>query len=63
MTSAFYEALLVAEKYCVEQGHHDGNRDINVVWTRESYAPCVCDECLEYAYEILEPEGVEQING
>jgi len=56
MTSAFYEALLVAEEHCVKQGHHEGDRKINVVWTEQTYAPCVCDECLEYAYELLEKE-------
>jgi hypothetical protein len=28
MTSPLYEALLVAEKECVEKGHHEGEREI-----------------------------------
>ena len=56
MTSLWYEALLIAEQQCVQKGHHDGSRNINVVWTRESYAPAVCEECLEYARMIKEDE-------
>ena len=27
---------------------------INIVYTEQGYAPAVCDECLEYAYKIIE---------
>ena len=54
MTSLWYEALLVAEEQCVQKGHHEGDRDIYIVWTEQTYAPAVCDECLEYAQKIKE---------
>ena len=54
MTSLWYEALLVAEEQCVEEGHHEDGRIIIVVYTEQAYAPAVCDECLEYAREIKE---------
>ncbi len=52
MTSLWYEALLVAEEQCVEEGHHEDGRIIIVVYTEQAYAPAVCGECLDYAYEI-----------
>ena len=51
MTSEMFEALLIAERNCIEQGHHD-ERIINVVHTEQAYAPAVCDECFEYAYKL-----------
>lgn len=56
MTSPWYEALLIAEKQCVEKGHHDDGRIINVVHTEQAYAPAVCDECLDYAAKIKNDE-------
>ena len=60
MASVWFDALLVAEEQCVQKGHHDGSRNINVVWTRESYAPAVCEECLEYARLIKEDAEREE---
>jgi len=53
MTSERFEALLIAEEHCLEQGHHD-DRSINIVYTEQGYAPAVCDECLEYADKMIE---------
>ncbi len=54
MTSPLYEALLIAEQECLEKGHHDGGRIIIVVQTKQSYAPAVCEKCLDYAQELKE---------
>ena len=62
MPSPLFDALLVAERHRIEQGHHDGSRDIYVVWTRKSYTPGVCDECLEYAYQLIEDKATKNMN-
>ena len=62
MTSIWYEALLIAEEQCVEKGHHEGERDIYVVWTEQTYAPAVCKKCLAYAQELKEHEEAKLKN-
>lgn len=64
MTSEMFEALLIAERRCIEQEHQD-ERIINVVYTEQAYAPSVCDECIEYAYQVIEKSnymmGIENV--